>query len=456
MNRPLHGDGLLDSFFYYLWIKNPDMKLDEFRIPDTVIYRYSQPRAWYFTSRQGLIKRKSKEKLTAQNIEAEFAKNISDSGIVATYTCINSINGPKVIEYFGLPELRHFLNAHSKMEDGILQKFIDPKGNKNFVIQTVWSPSVLICEMRENLKDLYELKYDMYERAVTYEGEEFHTRMVPMKGKGLKKHLKRVIDKIVEHIGRVSSGSIRITRLVLQFKLDFNENLWLLRAASIRNSEFKKEDPIDLNQTSHMPESVNCHAVSMNSHSALMLQKSVICHNCDMAQVPSNMHEMKYSYIIMTHKSNSIPSLILKYYPKLSSQEFKSQKSNPLFLNNRCLVCENCYLGITRDIQFNLNISDKSASKPKLIPIRNLDPTLINRRREITQIARTIKSSSSFLPIRSKSNDPNLKFRTGFKNSNYESEYDGLTERGSFLPLVKSSTSRDKPDLQETKIETVR
>lgn len=219
MIRPLHGDGLLDSFFYYLWIKNPDEEhLNEFRIPDTVIYRYSQPRAWYFTSRQGLIKRKSKEKLTAQNIEAEFSKNISDSGIVATYTCINSLNGPKVIEYFGLPELKHFLTFHSKMGDGILQKFIDPKGNKNSIIQTVWSPSILMCEMRENLKDLYELRYDMYERAVTYEGEEFHTRLVPMKGKGLKKHLKRIMDKIVEHIGRVSNGSIRITRLVLQFK----------------------------------------------------------------------------------------------------------------------------------------------------------------------------------------------------------------------------------------------
>ena len=456
MNRPLHGDGLLDSFFYYLWIKSPDMQFDEFRIPDTVIYRYSQPRAWYFTSRQGLIKRKSKEKLTAQNIEAEFSKKVSDSGVVATYTWIHSMNGPKVIEYFGLPELRHFLTFHSKMEDGILQKFTDPKGNRNSLIQTVWSPSVFICEMRENLKDLYELRYDMYERAVTYEGEEFHTKLVPMKGKGLKKHLRKVIDKIVEHIGTVSNGSIRITRLVLQFKLDFNDNLWLLRAASVRNSEFKKEDPIDLNQTSHMPESVNSHAVSINSHSALMLQKSVMCQNCDMAQVPSNMHEVKYSYIIMSHKSNSIPSLILKYYPKLSSQEFKSQKSNPLFLNNRCLVCENCYLGITRDIQLNLNTSDKSASKLKLMPIRNLDPTLINRRREITQIARIMKSSSSFLPIRSKSTEPNLKLRMGHKDSKYDSDFAGLSERGLFLPLIKPGTSRDKADPPEINIETVR
>ena len=41
----------------------------------------------------------------------------------------------------------------------------------------MWSPKICVFERKENFKDLYDLKYDMYERVVTYEGEEYHSKI---------------------------------------------------------------------------------------------------------------------------------------------------------------------------------------------------------------------------------------------------------------------------------------
>jgi len=45
------------------------------------------------------------------------------------------------------------------------------------VLRITWSPKICVFERKENLKMLRDKRFDMYERVVTYEGEEFHTRM---------------------------------------------------------------------------------------------------------------------------------------------------------------------------------------------------------------------------------------------------------------------------------------
>lgn len=77
-----------------------------------------------------------KDKLTTQHIEEAFLKKRSESGIIACYIFMSATNS-RVIEFFGPEELRHFLNFRKKAQEGILQKFIDPKGEKNSIIQMV-------------------------------------------------------------------------------------------------------------------------------------------------------------------------------------------------------------------------------------------------------------------------------------------------------------------------------
>ena len=45
----------------------------------------------------------------------------------------------------------------------------------------MWSPKICVFERRENLREINDLKYSLYERVVTFEGEEFHSRLCKFK-----------------------------------------------------------------------------------------------------------------------------------------------------------------------------------------------------------------------------------------------------------------------------------
>lgn len=58
---PLEGDGFISHIYHYLWTKD-DLARGPLgvRIPDTVVFRFRMPVAWFFTSRDGTIKRKAR------------------------------------------------------------------------------------------------------------------------------------------------------------------------------------------------------------------------------------------------------------------------------------------------------------------------------------------------------------------------------------------------------------
>ena len=70
----LSGTGLVESLYHYLWFKdrlnnNEAMKIN---LPDTVIYRNGKPCYWYFTARDGCIRRKTNENLNETAILNAF------------------------------------------------------------------------------------------------------------------------------------------------------------------------------------------------------------------------------------------------------------------------------------------------------------------------------------------------------------------------------------------------
>ena len=73
------------------------------------------------------------------------------------------------LEYLDKKGLADFLYNREKTTNGILQKFVEPKGSSNVLIRGIWSPKVLLLERRENRRKLLDKKHSMYERAVTYE-----------------------------------------------------------------------------------------------------------------------------------------------------------------------------------------------------------------------------------------------------------------------------------------------
>ena len=152
-------------------------------MPHTIIYKYQKPCFWYFTSVvDGKLKKKSSSNLEVENIKRFFTKKISKTGIIATYiyrkskapnkyhnydvknghsgfdqdkidfennntykmpNTTDNDNYTHVIEYldsanfgiFILISIDKFLYEKGFSEDGILQKFEDPKGEHNFMIR---------------------------------------------------------------------------------------------------------------------------------------------------------------------------------------------------------------------------------------------------------------------------------------------------------------------------------
>ena len=83
----LHGDGLVENLFHFIWSKDCLFKTGpKVFIPDTIIYRFEQPAFWYFSSKKnGTVMRKNKKNLCNDQIENKFLKQVSPSGIVAVY-----------------------------------------------------------------------------------------------------------------------------------------------------------------------------------------------------------------------------------------------------------------------------------------------------------------------------------------------------------------------------------
>ena len=234
-NYPLEGDGLIEHLFYYLWMKDELDQGPVINIPDTIIYKYRQPAFWYFTANNGQVKRKSKYNLLNAKIEETFTRNKRGCDIVAYYLTRGSQPSDVTIEYFDKAGFHNFLYKREKTDNGIVQRFIEPKGTQNSMIRAIWSPKVCLLERRNNVHNLQDTRrFSMYDRAITYEGPDVNSRAAPVRGSILPSQVQRTCQSLVNHVAEVSFQKHRIKRLAGNFKVDPKDRVWFLWATSLR------------------------------------------------------------------------------------------------------------------------------------------------------------------------------------------------------------------------------
>ena len=298
MFNVLEGDGVIENIYHFLWTKDTIFNTDpSVYIPQTILYKYQKPCYWYFTSViDHKLKKKNASKLNKENIKQVFLKYISKSGIVAyyiykkigvaskyesdkptfekimkslvkekdyetsknnkynydnyetvSYIFYNKIkflyyqngkndknNESYIIEYFDIDRFNDFLNKNIVYDDGILQKFEDPKGEHNITYRLTWSPKLCLFEKCTNLKKIHDKHFDIYERAVTYDGEEFQTRTEPLKGNNLPERIEKIGLNIVNHVSNITLEKIKIVRMILNFKIDKRDRIIFLWCSSLR------------------------------------------------------------------------------------------------------------------------------------------------------------------------------------------------------------------------------
>jgi len=239
----LEVDGVSEEFFNLLWMKDELNFGPNVCVPDTVIFRHGMPSNWYFTASNGRVKRKNRTNLISSRIEDVFTKHILGYDILATFISFPEVQKEgspvvakpfSVIQYLDRDGLYDFLYKTDKTRNGILQRFIEPKGTKNEVIRAIWSPKLCLLERAENIYQLHDQRYGLYERCVTFEGPEYYCVSSPLRGTVLAGQVQKVCETVVSHISEVTFATKQITRIVLNFKVDSRDKLWLMYTTSIR------------------------------------------------------------------------------------------------------------------------------------------------------------------------------------------------------------------------------
>ncbi|CAK88555.1 unnamed protein product (macronuclear) [Paramecium tetraurelia] len=411
-------NGVAYNIYHFLWFKDESLLKESFqiRIPDTLIYKNGVPQVWYFTSKEGEIMTKKSEARKSENLIKHFCSGDKPNGqVIAYYIYPQKYNhsDPKeektfpsqskkakplldfdekiCIYYLTKQMFPDFVNSPNKPPSGILQKFIEPLGNHESLIQAIWSPSVCILSKKQNNRDLYDMAYDPYERCTTFDGGEAYSRVIPLRGKEISQEIRKQCQMIVQKITNLSYGQTNLSRIVFYFKADQNNKVWFLYSSSIRiqgeaqsqiklyqplwgNVNVKKNNtPIPFNTNFQKPYSIK-NMLTVNTMHPVALIKDIECFECGVLCQQKDLYHLTYEYIIkhfdqdvnqhplvnnieiIKPKSflqceghlrdihSHIPPLILKLYPHLTVQIFEQLKVNDAFLIKSVLICESCFL----------------------------------------------------------------------------------------------------------------
>jgi len=305
---PLGGDGVIENLFYYLWCKDDESSGPTINIPDTIIYIFCQPAYWYFTSRDGQIKKKNRYNLTSEKIlEAFLKKRPLGCDIIAYFLSANKSRRQAkegkedtVIEYFDEQGLRAFLNRQ-QTSNGVLQRFVQPKGNQSSMLRSIWSPKVCLLERRVNVRKLHDTRFDLYERAATYEGAEVNSRAQAVRGHYLPTKVQLLHESIVRHVAEVSFHKFKINRMVLNFKVDAKDQLWLLWCSSLRlegtGVSAGADGPVNIEMNVKVPNGIKLSAAT-GFKQPLNLRCTFSCPSCLAAVEAHRRHQVQYKTVI--------------------------------------------------------------------------------------------------------------------------------------------------------------
>jgi hypothetical protein len=317
-SKSIEVDGISEEFFHLLWLKDELNFGPSINIPDTVIFKYGQPVTWYFTDSKGKIKKKNRNNLLNARIEDSFTKNVLGYDVIATFISFGSSPPPgaesslnqeqtaaNTIEYLDRKEFQKFLYERFESNSGILQRFIEPKGTKNETIRAIWSPKICLLERAENIYQLHDHRYGLYERCVTYEGPEFYCTSAPLRGPVLAGQVQRTCESIVAHISEVTFSQSKVSRIVLNFKVDSRDKVWLLYSTSIRCSTPPTvfgNDPIsnpllvNIDNVLSLPSTVYLNP--NRSYDKIKPKREIQCLSCGTKTLEDLRHPMQYKTII--------------------------------------------------------------------------------------------------------------------------------------------------------------
>ncbi|CCW61764.1 unnamed protein product [Phytomonas sp. EM1] len=259
-HHPIEDDGLCHLLYQYLQrsLKGCEQKLSSIYLPETIVFEHNFPRVWYYYDKDSeAISKRPSRMLDVQSMFRFFGVPIKNIDVVAQffYATVpigeawdailsrrakeqNSTllsQGLTYVEFFTVEGLKDFLLQQHRKPDGVLQRFVLPKGDgssrKNNQIQVFWSPLMTSVYRRTNYHRLDDRMVPIPARLSTYDGPAYYS-YESMVADDTKVCLTGLCEDIVRHFYQVEKK--QITRMVLYFKIDDNNRVWLLWCSSVR------------------------------------------------------------------------------------------------------------------------------------------------------------------------------------------------------------------------------
>lgn len=237
-------EDLLHVFLQLLWQKHPPSRrgaphvLQNVRIPDSILLNHSRAIHWYFTAKDGTIKMKSKKRLTARNIIEHLHKQKPSVSGASSWLISRATNGVDDLVEMTAAAAK---DCHSLLADGtttgVLQNFIDTKSDSpttahNSIISANWTPNVLYIEKRVNTLDMKNAKHQSLDDRTTLSEASRFVRVAPLVSTHTTGVLERLCQAIAVHIETIHG--VTVTNLVLNVKMDEENQPWVLYCSSIR------------------------------------------------------------------------------------------------------------------------------------------------------------------------------------------------------------------------------
>lgn len=361
---------ILFDFFGKIWQKSPYLRNKIIRIPDTV-YIDDEPTEWYFTSKDGKIRKKLRENITKKNIFNHFLKKSRESDIIATFistkkysiSARNKLNGDGdgfierkwakyskktqsgaenqkqekennstiVIEYFDRKSLKNFLSHLPSNHQivGILQSTIRPNGLYNSVIRVVWSPNITIFEKRANFKPFDDKAFPLKERMIIFDGPDYYSEQVNLNSKKAHDEITNIMEKLKLHFKGVMMNKGFPSNMIVYFKQDERNRIVMLFCSAIKfqgiDKNYRIRDKIEqgIHDQFSLPEDSKAQ-LTLIKPKCSGVNRFSICLDCMKKSTYSGLFKLKYSLIIKRYEAEKLKiqkkrrpnQLITKYDPE--------------------------------------------------------------------------------------------------------------------------------------------
>ena len=148
------------------------------------------------------------------------------------------------VEYLDEVLLRDFLERRAVKFSGLLQKWVDPKGQSNSMVHAIWTQKMCKVTCLTNVKSMSDRRSTMYERAVTFDGADSFTRRDPVSST-VHNHIEHLCSCIANHVAAVTDEECEIQRCTSYFKVRSDGKVVYMWSSSLRvNSDENTRAPL--------------------------------------------------------------------------------------------------------------------------------------------------------------------------------------------------------------------